>query len=43
VSPTVVVATIPSTLLSKQGKLTIAIQNPPPGGGSSNGVDLTVY
>jgi uncharacterized protein (TIGR03437 family) len=40
VSPTQLEATIPSTLLTKEDTLTITVQNPPPGGGGSNGVKL---
>jgi hypothetical protein len=42
VSPTQLQVTIPATSLSKKATISITIQNPTPGGGGSNGVNLTV-
>lgn len=42
ISPTQVQVTIPAATLAKKATLSVNIQNPTPGGGGSNGVNLTV-
>jgi hypothetical protein len=42
VSPTQLQATVASSLFPKTGNYTVTVQNPSPGGGGSNGVNVTV-